>query len=63
MQMNKYEQRQLIELDMGEYKSGYMDRRTPKYRLNKYVECFGGDNWINSEIHKYNEIKKEREKK
>lgn len=57
--MNKYEQREVIELDMGEFEGGFMDERTPRSRINKYIKCFPADNWVNSMIHRYNEAKRD----
>jgi len=59
--MNKEDQRRYIDIVQKEYELGYADRRLPSLKINEYIKCFGGDNWINSQIHKYNSIK-DREK-
>lgn len=52
--MNQQEQRQVTEIDMEEFEKGYMDGRTPRFRLNHYIKCFPADNWVNEMVHRYN---------
>ena len=56
--MNREEQRRATEIDLEEYKVGIMDERSPRYRLNRYIQCFPADDWLQSMIHEYNQIRR-----